>query len=160
MTTPNGGALMTAPGGAQSNAGATNGQAGGSAGGSGGWLPPFKLGQGQPGVFADARGLIAGEPATITANSLAQSGSSLGSQAIAVLGDQGGGNVNPGANTGGIPGLGGFSQSAGTMPTAGAGTPGVGATAQYPYGAAAKTPPPASAFNSQGEYIGDGLGNS
>lgn len=34
--------------------------------GSATWLPPFRLGQGLTGVFADALGLIAGEPATAT----------------------------------------------------------------------------------------------
>ena len=37
------------------------------------WLPIFRLGQGQPGVFTDARGMIAGEPATLTSKDMATS---------------------------------------------------------------------------------------
>lgn len=41
------------------------------------WLPIMRLGQGQPGVFTDARGMIAGEPATVTAKDIASSASGI-----------------------------------------------------------------------------------
>jgi hypothetical protein len=99
------------------------------------WLPPFRLGQGLTGVFTDARGLIAGEPATATGiPAAAASGTGTGPPAAGTI---------PGGNTGTNPS--GINNAPANNSGWGGGTK--------------KTPPPASAFNSQGQYIGDGLGN-
>jgi hypothetical protein len=131
----------------------TGGQtAGGQASGSANpWMPVFQIGMGQSGVPTTARGLISGFQATTTV------GQNATNQANTALQNALAANTptTSGSSTGSSgPAAGGASINASP------GTPGTGATSQYPYGAATKHPPPASAFNSQGEYIGDGLGNS
>jgi|SRR5882762_1432136 len=71
------------------------------------WLPVMRIGQGQPGVFTDARGMIAGEPATLTAKDVASSASGIAS---ALSGAAAG--AAAGASTG-------SSLGASTMPTGG-----------------------------------------
>jgi hypothetical protein len=107
------------------------------------WLPPFRLGQGLTGVFADARGLIAGEPATATGIPAAATGTG-GAGTDSGTGPPAAGSMPTGGNSGNVNPL---------INNAPANHSGFGGGTQ-------KTPPPASAFNSQGQYIGDGLGNS
>lgn len=80
-----------------------------SAPASAGWMPVCRMGQGTPGVFTDAQGLIAGEPATITAQSVADAGDAAAAAASAPAVGQDGG-VGP-LDVGAPP--------AGSMPTGG-----------------------------------------
>jgi hypothetical protein len=75
------------------------------------WLPIMRLGQGQPGVFTDARGMIAGEPATVTAKDIASAASGI---AAAMTGAVAGGAA--GASLGSSLAAGGGNS---TMPTGG-----------------------------------------
>jgi hypothetical protein len=75
------------------------------------WLPLGRLGQGQPGVFTDARGMIAGEPATLTAKDVASSATGI---AAAMTGAVAGGAA--GASLGTSLAAGGGNS---TMPTGG-----------------------------------------
>lgn len=96
-------------GGVDGGSGDDSTAAGGSAGG---WLPPVKFGQGNPGVFSDARGLISGQSATpgITAQTVADNADAIAAAATAAVGATGG--VGP-LDVGG--------PVADTMPTGGAG---------------------------------------
>jgi hypothetical protein len=95
--------------------GGTDGQPQPQANPTANWLPIMRLGQGQPGVFTDARGLIAGEPATLTSKDMA---TSAGGIAAAMTGAVAGGaaGATEGSTIGAqIAGGGGNS----TMPTGG-----------------------------------------
>lgn len=82
----------------QNGLGTAQTPAGGTvAGGPGTWLPPFRLGQGLTGVFADPLGLIAGEPATATTANI---GGTVNAQSSTGSGSDSGNNAS-GAPSGG-----------------------------------------------------------
>jgi len=78
------------------------------------------MGQGVPGVFTDAKELIAGGSPSITAASVAAAGDAAAGTAMNQAGiAQQGALANGGANQNAVPGLGDTTFGAGTMPTGG-----------------------------------------